>query len=154
MANPNQTIPSTAAPVINSFTPEKQSPSFSSIINEKYTIAAVPTGSATYTPAQVLGGFIQHTANGASTGTFPTSQALVSLIEGAEVGTGIRIIVENPGSNTLTIAAGTGGTLKAASGAIATLDIREFLLIVTAVGDVNGVGATYDLYSLGAASAE
>lgn len=148
------TIPTTLAPTINSFTPEKQSPSFSSPINQQYTIVTLTTGSKTYTTTQILGGFIIHTANGASNGTFPTAASLIPLIEGAVVGTGFRVIIYNNGTNTLTIIAGTGGTLKAASGAVATLDIREFLLVVTAVGDVLGVGATYDLYSLGAASAE
>ena len=148
------TIPSTLAPVVNSFTPTKTSPSFSSIINEAYVVSNVASGSATYTAAQIIGGLIIHTANAASTGTLPSAQNLIPAIQGAQVGSGIRVIFDNPGSATLTIAAGTGGTLKAASGAIATLDVREFLIIVTALGDVNAVGATYDVYSLGAASAE
>lgn len=148
------TIPSTLAPQITDFTPSKQYPSFSGPINQKYTIANVASGNAGYTAAQVNGGFIIHTANAASTGTLPSAQSLIPQIQGVEVGSGQRLIVYNPGTATLTIAAGAGGTLKAASGAVATLDIREFLIVVTALGDVNGVGATYDLYSLGAASAE
>lgn len=149
------TIPSVLAPVINSFTPTKNYPSFSSLINEGYVVTTLPTGNATYTPAQIIGGLIVHPVTGASTGTLPTATLLIPAIQGAAVGSGIRVIFDNgAGTATLTIAVGAGGTLKAASGAIATLDVREFLIIVTNLGDVNAVGATYDCYSLGAASAE
>ena len=149
------TIPTTLAPVITDFTPSKIYPSFSSIINEQYVVTTLTTGSKTLTPAQVIGGLIIHPATGASTDTLPTAQLMIPAIQGAVVGSGIRFIIDvGAGTATVTLAVGTGGTLKAASGAIATLDVREFLLIVTALGDENNVGATYDVYSLGTASAE
>jgi hypothetical protein len=148
------TIPSTLAPQITDFTPAKQYPSFSGIINQKFVPALVPTGSAAITAAQINGGLIIHTANGASTDTFPSAQSLAQNTPGVEIGTGIMVYLYNNGTSTVTVAAGTGGTLKAASGAVATLSIREFLLIFTAIGDVNNTGATYDLYSLGVATAE
>ena len=46
------TIPSTLAPVIQDYTPTKQFPSFSTIINEKYVVTTLATGSQTLTPAQ------------------------------------------------------------------------------------------------------
>lgn len=148
------TIPSTLAPQIVDFTPRKAYGSFSQPINVKLVPTALPTGSTTLTATQFNNGLINMNATGASTLTFPSAQDLAQNINGVEIGTSQQVYINNVGTATVTVAAGTGGTLKAASGAIATLDVRTFLVVFTAIGDANNVGATYDLYSLGAASAE
>jgi hypothetical protein len=157
------TIPSTLAPVITSYTPEKQFPSFSSIINEYYNpVTYANAGNNTLLASDVIGGLISHTAAGAQTDTLPTAALMVQAIEGARgaiagssnvgiAGSGIRFFVRASGAGAITIAPGLGGTLVG-SGAIATVSVKEFLLVVTSRGDINYVGATYTIYSLGAST--
>lgn len=147
------TIPAVLTPnPIVDFTPEKQYPSFSGLINQKYNPATISDAAAkTYTVNQVLGGFILRDTNGAArTDTLPSAADLIPQIEGADVGSAIRFIVRNTAdaAETLTIAAGSGGTTSGTM-TIAESNQKEFLLVVTAVGDQNGVGAAYTVYSLG-----
>lgn len=136
---------------INSYI-AKQYPSFSGLINQKLVASVLATaGNLTYTTAQVLGGLIlRDTAGAARTDTLPTAAAIVPLIPGAEVGSSIRFLIRNTAdaAETLTIAAGTGGT-GSGTLTIAQNNQKEFLLVVSAVGDADGNGATYDLYSMG-----
>jgi hypothetical protein len=69
---------------------------------------------------------------------------LVPQIEGAEVGSAIRIIYQaTTGTNTLAV--GTGGTFAAGQTAtIAAGSVKEFLVVVTALD-----APTYTVYSLG-----
>ena len=162
--NPNQTIPSTLAPTITSFTPSKESPSFSSIINEYFSpVTYANAGANTLLASDVIGGLISHTAAGAETDTLPSATLMAQAIQAATgavpaspnpaqgiAGSGIRFFVRASGAGTITIAVGAGGTLDSLSTAtVATLNIKEFLLIMTNMGDVNNIGATYTLYSLG-----
>jgi len=137
----NQTA--TPHPVVD-FVPQKQYPSFSTIINEVITIAAYTGTATTLTYSDVLGGFITSNNASAQTLTLPTAALLVPQIEGAQVGSAIRFFVKELGAGTATVAAGTGGTVTGTA-TIATGQIKEFLLIVTAVGDT----PTYTAYSLG-----
>ena len=132
---------------INSYV-AKQYPSFSGIINEKISIAAYTGTATTLTYSDVLGGFITSSNAAAQTLTLPTAALLVPQIQGAEVGSAIRFFVKELGAGTATVAAGTGGTVTGTA-TIATANIKEFLLVVTAVGDADGNGATYTCYSLG-----
>ena len=154
---PNQTA--TPLPV-QDFTPQKTYPSFSEIVNQYYSPTILANaGGNTLTPAQVLGGLIIHTAAGAQTDTLPTAALLVPQIEGAQgplpgiapptggAGSGIRFILSAPGAGTITLAAGTGGTLVGTA-TVAGGSIKEFLLIVTAGAD-SPTGPTYTVYSLG-----
>ena len=141
MAGLNQTA--TPNPVVD-FVPQKQYPSFSTIINENVTIGAYTGTATTLTYADVLGGFITSNNASAQTLTLPTAALLVPQIEGAQVGSSIRFFVKELGAGTATVAAGTGGTVVGTA-TIATLNIKEFLLRVTAVGDT----PTYSVYSLG-----
>ena len=132
------------------FAPQKDYLSFSQPINETYTLTTITGTSVTLTYAQVLGGLIFHdTSSGAVTDTFPTAALLVPQIEGAEVGSTVRLIIRNTsvGAGTITLAAGTGGTLSGttASTAIAYLTQTEYLIRVTAIGDT----PTYTVYGLG-----
>ena len=89
MANPNlpSTIPSTLAPVVQSYTPSVQSPAFSSIVNEVYAPVTYTTaGNITLLPSDVLGGFITHTAAGAENDVLPAASLLIPAIQGARSG--------------------------------------------------------------------
>jgi hypothetical protein len=141
MAGLNQTA--TPSPVVD-FAPQKQYPSFSTIINETITVVAYTATATTLTYTDVLSGFITSNNASAQTLTLPTAALLVPQIEGAQVGSAIRFFVKELGAGTATVAAGTGGTVTGTA-TIATLNIKEFLLVVTAVGDT----PTYTCYSLG-----
>lgn len=146
------TIPTVLAPTITSFTPEKQSPSFSGQINEIVTFTILAAGNKTLTAAQLLGGFIIQTPTAAATDTLDTASNIVSQIEGAKVGSGIYFTIRNTsaGAFAITVAAGTGGTMNSGDTAtIAQSNQKTFLLVVTALGDQNFVGATYTVYSMG-----
>lgn len=140
---------------VNSFTPEKQSPAFGGIISEVMNRVTYATaGNVTYKVSDIIGGFINRDTNGgARTDTFPTAAALVAGIEGAKVGSAIQIFIKNTAgaANSLTVAIGTGGTAVGTM-TVAQSNIKSFLIIVTALGDQNNVGATYDLVSLGTAA--
>ena len=145
-----QTIFQTATPTpVVDFSPTKQYPSFSGLINQTLTVSALTAGqSNTITYAQVLGGIINHnTSSSAYTDTLPTAALLVPEIEGVEVGTTIRFLIRNTsaGAGTITVAVGTGGTSKGNTLTIPYLTQMEFLLVVTAVGAT----PTYDLYPMG-----
>lgn len=139
---------------VQSFTPRKQFPSFSSIINQVVSPVSYSTaGAVTYTAADVMGGFIQRDTNGgARTDNLPKASDLVPAIEGAVVGSSIKVLIKNTasGANTLTVAVGTGGTANSGDTlTVAQNNIKEFLIVVTALPDAYGNGATYTLYSLG-----
>lgn len=141
MAGLNQTA--TPNPVVD-FVPQKQYPSFSGIINQVVNIAAYTGTATTLTYSDVLGGFVTTSNAAAQTVTLPTAALLVPQIEGAQVGSTIKFFVQELGAGTATVAAGTGGTTNGTM-TIATGNIKEFLLRVTAVGS----SPTYTVYSLG-----
>ena len=129
---------------IQDFTPEKQSPSFSGSINEIVTIAAYTGTAVTLLYSDVLGGFITTNNAAAQTLTLPAASLLVPKIEGAKVGSSIFFWVKELGAGTATVAAGTGGTVVGTA-TIATGNIKQFMLTVTAIG----TSPTYNCYSLG-----
>jgi hypothetical protein len=133
---------------VQSFSPTKQYPSFSGLINQKYVPLTKTTAAAvTYTYAEILQGLILRDPNGAArSDVLPTAALLVPQIEGVEVGSAIRFIMRNDAdaAETITVVAGTGGTMKGTA-TVAQSNMKEFLLVVTAVGDT----PTYDCYSLG-----
>ncbi len=138
----NQTA--TPFPIVD-FVPQKQYPSFSTLINEPIVVTANVGTTATLTAAQVLGGFITSSNAAAQTLTLPTAALLVPQIEGGQVNSAIRFFVQAT-TGTSTVAVGTGGTFAAgATATVAAGSIRELLLIITAVGDT----PTYTVYSLG-----
>ena len=153
---PNQTA--TPLPV-QDFTPQKTYPSFSTIINQYYNPVTYTATATTLTPADVLGGFITSTNAAAIALTLPTAALLVPAIEGGQAGlpgiapphaasgSGIRFFVSAGGAGTVTVGAGTGGTTVGTM-TVATGQIKEFLLIITALGSLQGT-PTYTVYSLG-----
>jgi hypothetical protein len=138
---PNQTA--TPSPVVD-FTPQKNYLSFSSIINQITNVVTYLGTVVTLLYSDVLGGFITLTNAAAIAATLPSAALLVPQIEGAQVGSSIRFLVKAGGAGTVTVAAGTGGTINGTA-TVATLNIKEFLLVVTAVGD----NPTYTAYSIG-----
>jgi hypothetical protein len=139
---PNNTSPS--YPVVD-FVPQKSYPSFSSLVNQPITITSNLASAASFTAAQVLGGFITSSNAAAQTLTLPTAALLVPAIEGGQVNSSIRFFVQAT-TGTSTVAVGTGGTFAAgATATVAAGSIRELLLVITAVGD----SPSYTVYSLG-----
>src|SRR6185312_2168872 len=146
MAGLNQTA--TPNPVVD-FAPQKSYPSFSSIVNQPTVIAAYTGTATTLTYSDVLGGFITSNNASAQTLTLPTADLLIPQIEGAAVNSSIRFFVKELGAGTATVAAGTGGTVTGTA-TIATGNIKEFLLVVTALKNEQGTTSnTYTCYSLG-----
>lgn len=137
----NQTA--TPNPVVD-FVPQKQYPSFSTVINENIVVTANTGTSPTLTATQVLGGFITSSNAAAQTLTLPTAALLVPQIEGGQVNSAFRLLVQAT-TGTSTVAVGTGGTFAAgATATIAAGSIKEFLVQITALDP-----AAYTVYSLG-----
>jgi hypothetical protein len=123
-------------------TPERMSPLLSGLIIQLFTVATEATvGAVTYTVAQLLGGFINRDPNGAGrTDILPTAAALVAAIPGCQVGSGFVFTIRNnaDAAETITLNAGTGGTLSAAGQSTTTSTIvqnnsRQFAIVFTNV---------------------
>jgi len=100
------------------------------------TIASTGSGVITLTAAQLLNGLLLVDCQDAQTATLPTAALLCEAIPGV-TGTAqstgscaFRFIIKNTGDSTLTIAAGTGGTLSGTSTVI-TAELREFIIVIT-----------------------
>lgn len=137
--------------VLTSFTPSQGFPVFSSLVYENRTVTSFSTG-ATITAAQLLGGLLIDTENGAQNMQLPTAALLNAAVPGAAVGASFMFYVRNTGNNTATVVVGTG--ITSASGntlTVATVNTRKFLLRCTGVASDAVVGSTdsYALYSLG-----
>lgn len=153
---PNQTA--TPLPV-QDFTPQKTYPSFSETINVYFTPVTYTATTQTLLYTDVLGGLITLTNGSAIAATLPTAALLVPQIQGGQAGlpgitppptgagSGIRFFVKAGGAGTVTVAVGTGGTAVGTM-TIATGQIKEFLLIITKLGDLTST-PTYTVYSLG-----
>lgn len=144
MAGLNQT----ATPLgVVDFAPTKNYPSFSGPINFLVTVVTYLTTTVTLLFSDLLGGFIILNNASAIAATLPSASLLVPQIEGAQVGSAFVFTVKSGGAGTITIAAGAGGTLVGTA-TIATGQIKQFLLVVTALGTLTG-NPTYTVYSLG-----
>lgn len=134
---------------VQSFTPNKNYLAFSGLTSEVYTPATYANAANNVLlTSDVLGGLISHNAAGAQTDTLPSAGLLVPLIQGAQVGSGVRFFFKASGAGTITVAAGAGGVLTGTV-TITTGQIKEFLLVVTALPDQFGNGGTYTCNSLG-----
>lgn len=136
---------------LTSYTPQQGFPVFNSLVYEGYTVTSY-ADTATVTAAELLGGLLIDTKNGAATLTLPTATLLNEAVPGAAPGVSFWFAVRNTGNNTATVAVGTGGT--SASGntlTVATLSTRLFLLRIT--GKANAADPStsdsYTLYSMG-----
>ena len=153
---PNQT----ATPIpVQDFTPQKNYVSFSGPINQYYNPVTYTATATTLTTSDVLGGFITLTNGAAIAATLPAATLLVPAIQGGQAGlpgiappsaasgSGIRFFVVAGGAGTVTVGAGMGGTTSGTM-TVATGQIKEFLLIITKLGDLTST-PTYTVYSLG-----
>jgi hypothetical protein len=107
-------------------------------------------GPVTYTPAQVMSGFILRDCAGAArTDTLPTAALMAEAVQGAMVNTAFEFEIRNTsgGAFAVTLAAGAGGTLNPASTSVAQLNSRTYWLIFT---NVNIGQEAYTVYALGA----
>lgn len=137
---------------VQSFTPNKDYLSFSGLINEVLTpVTYANAANNTLLITDVLGGLITHTAAGAQTDTLPLPSLLVPAIQGAQVGSSIQFYLKAGGAGTITLGAPAGVTIVGTA-TVATANIKSFLLVVTALPDIYGNGATYSVYSLGTAA--
>jgi hypothetical protein len=85
------------------------------------TITDVDAQNATPTIAQILGGYIRHTSvTGAGTVTVPTGTAMSAGVANVAVGSIVRWVYYNDGSQTATITAASGHTLVGGTAAVTT----------------------------------
>jgi len=100
----------------------------------------------TLTIAELLTGVIDGTPTAAAGYTLPTAALLVAGLRNARVGESFRFLINNKsaGANTITVAAGVGGTADGTL-TVAQNVIREFVVIVT---NVTGGAEAYFVYGL------
>lgn len=146
------TIPIVTTQPIVDYTPTKEFPSFSSIINEVVSVTALGAGAQTLSAAALLGSFIIGTPAAAANYTTDTALNIVNAIQGAQVGSAIQFTVRNKaaGAYTITLVAGKGVTLNAGDTAtVAQSNQKTYMAVVTALPDVYGNGAAVTIYSMG-----
>lgn len=87
-------------------------PFFSSIIVPNVTATVITTaGNVSLTAAQVWGGEIHRDPSGSNrTDTLPSAHDLAVAMSGIDVGSMFEIVIRNDGAQTITLAAGAGGT--------------------------------------------
>jgi hypothetical protein len=99
-------------------------------------VAISTAGNVTYTPAQLLSGWINRDGNGgARTDTLPSAAAMCESVQGCMVGTAFEFELRNTSGTAIaiTLAAGAGGTLNAASTSVAQSNSRTYLFNFTNV---------------------
>lgn len=104
-------------------------------------------GPVTLTAAQVLGGVLLRDPNGGDrTDTLPTAALLVAAVQGAVVNLAIDLDIRNTAdaAETLTLAAGAGGTTSGTM-TIVQNQTRRFRLVLT---NVTGGTEAYTVYSV------
>jgi hypothetical protein len=132
-----------------SLSPARTMPHFSTLVYPFLTVTTDATASAlTLTAAQILGGLILRDPNGAGrTDTLPTAALLVAAIPGCQVGSSFQFDIRNTAdaAETITIAAGSGGTVSGTA-TIAQNNTKRFLVRITAIA---AGSETYTIYSIG-----
>lgn len=109
---------------------------------------------ATLTAAQILGGLILRDPSGAArTDTLPTAALLVAALDHATVNTKFEITIRNTGSagETITLAAGVGGTLSPTTIEIGEKQTKTFIIHLT---NVTASSEAYTCYEKGAQKVE
>lgn len=128
-----------------------QDPRFQSVMYPMIVPQNISTaGNVTYTPAQLMSGWINRDANGgARTDTLPSAAAMVNAVQGAMVNTAFEFEIRNVSgaANAITLAAGTGGTLNPASTSVAQSNTRTYVFMFT---NVTLGQEAYTVYSRGA----
>ena len=106
------------------------------------------TDTATVTAANMLTQVLDGTQTAAATYTLSTAALLVAAIPGAAVGSSFMFFINNKsaGANTITVAAGVGGTADGTL-TVAQHVIRSFLVIIT---NVTAASEAYSVYGIAA----
>ena len=117
---------------------------------ETINTASIANGvNTTYTSAQILGGLILRNPSAGVTDTLPTATDLIntlrSFTKDAYIGMSFEFTIQNGsgGANTITVAAGTGGTTNGTM-TIAQNNMKRFKIVIT-----NVANPAYTVYSLG-----
>lgn len=134
-----------------SFSPQQAWARFRTLVFPQATVTTY-ADTATVTAAELLGGMVIDSKNGAVSLTLPTAAALNAAIPGVGVGCFFDFLVRNTGNNTATVVVGTGITSVTGNTlTVATVSTRLFRLVCTGVANsgVAGSADSYDLYSLG-----
>jgi hypothetical protein len=132
---------------------------FSALMPTKRPLVSLTTattlntaGGVTYTSDQVFGGLILRDCNGAGrTDVLPTAALLLAALKSngriPPVGVTVFLVIRNTtgGAFTITVNAGTGGTMSGTN-TIAQNNSKEFMIVFTDTRDGN---AAYTAYSLG-----
>jgi hypothetical protein len=106
-------------------------------------------GNVTYTPAQLMSGWINRDGNGgARTDTLPSASALAAAIQGVMVNTSFEFELRNTSGTAIaiTLAGGAGVTFSPASSSVAQLNTRTYLVVFT---NVTPGQEAYTVYSRG-----
>lgn len=146
------TIPTLLTPVLTPYTPQIENSSFSNQIAEVLAFTSLGAGAQTLKAAQILGGFIIGVPTAAANYTTDTAANIVNAIQNAQVGSVIQFTLRNgaAAADTITLLAGTGVTLHSGDTmTVAQNNQKTFLVVVTALPDVYGNGATATIYSMG-----
>lgn len=115
---------------------------------ESIGLTTLTTGTQTLIVNQLLGGLIAQAPGGAATDTLPTGADLIAGIRSfgePYIGMSFVFTIKNTdgGANTITVAAGTGGTTKGTM-TVAQNNQKAFRIVITSLDLL-----TYDVYSLG-----
>lgn len=134
---------------ITSYSPNQGYARVSTLNYPTVTPTAIDLGGSngTLTVAELLSGLLLIDPNGNVTATLPTAVQIIAGINGVDTDCAFRVEVINTagGAETLTIAAGSGGTLVGTA-TIAQSNNKAFLVVITSI--VSGSEA-YKIYSLG-----
>lgn len=111
------------------------------------TTQTAETDTGTITIATLLTKVIDGTPTSAATYTLPTAALLVAGIIDAKVGDSFEFVINNKsgGANTITVAAGSGGTADGTL-TVAQNVVRAFKIIIT---NVTGASEAYFAYGIG-----
>ncbi len=127
-----------------------QDPRFQSVVYPMIIPQTISTaGNVTYTPAQLMAGWINRDGNGgARTDTLPSASAMANAIQGVMVNTSFEFELRNTSGTAIaiTLAAGAGGTLSPAASSVAQSNTRSYLLVFT---NVTPGQEAYTVYSRG-----
>lgn len=138
-----------AMPFGSGFSPLLGEPRMGLIPLPQVTVTTKSTaGAATLTASEILGGLLLRDPNGAGrTDTLPTAESLIAAIPGVMVNTSFQFDIRNTAdaSETITIAAGSGGTTSGTM-TIAQNNGKRFIVVIT--NNLQG-SAAYTVYSLG-----
>ena len=136
---------------IQSFTPLLGHPRFGSLAYPT-VVPVSASNDIVLTAAQLLGGLLIQSKNGATNNTLPAASAISAAIPAPAVGMSFDFALRNTGNNTATVVVGTGiNSVTGNTLTVATVNTRLFRLVCTGVASQAVVGSsdTYDLYSLG-----